>query len=107
MASRFGTNTGHGHVWTRPDGVKARCGGPGMCSVCSADKEHVEQANASQVPFDPKPIAGAQRMKEIRETLVSHDRKSAYEVDTQEYADDIALQNAALFDELMRLIDEA
>lgn len=23
-----GSNTGHGHVWERPDGVKMRCGGP-------------------------------------------------------------------------------
>lgn len=33
-----GTNTGHGHVWQRPDGVKARCGGPGLCITCSVDK---------------------------------------------------------------------
>lgn len=33
-----GTNTGHGHVWERPDGMKARCGGPGMCSECSRDQ---------------------------------------------------------------------
>ena len=31
------TNTGHGHVWERPDGVKMRCGGPGICAVCSQD----------------------------------------------------------------------
>lgn len=31
------TNTGHGHVWARPDGVKARCGGPGICKQCSLD----------------------------------------------------------------------
>lgn len=30
-------NQGHGHVFRRADGVKARCGGPGMCSECSAD----------------------------------------------------------------------
>lgn len=34
-------NTGHGHVRPRPDGMKARCGGPGICSECS-----VEQAQA-------------------------------------------------------------
>jgi hypothetical protein len=31
-------NTGHGHVWKRPDGARARCGGPGLCSQCSRDK---------------------------------------------------------------------
>lgn len=30
-------NTGHGHVRERPDGVKARCGGPRMCVVCARD----------------------------------------------------------------------
>ena len=32
-----GTNNGHGHVWNRPDGVKARCGGPGICLDCARD----------------------------------------------------------------------
>lgn len=31
------TNTGHGHVWTRPDGIVARCGGPAACAECLAD----------------------------------------------------------------------
>lgn len=30
-------NTGHGHVYVRPDGVKARCGGPAICSECALD----------------------------------------------------------------------
>ena len=30
-----GTNTGHGHVWPRPDGRKARCGGPRFCQECA------------------------------------------------------------------------
>jgi hypothetical protein len=32
-----GTNTGHGHVWKRPDGVKMRCGGQRWCNDCAAD----------------------------------------------------------------------
>jgi hypothetical protein len=32
-----GTNTGHGHVWARPDGLKARCGGPALCRECARD----------------------------------------------------------------------
>lgn len=27
----------HGHVTPRPDGIKARCGGPGVCDVCSRE----------------------------------------------------------------------
>lgn len=32
-----GSNTGHGHVWERPDGIKARCGGPRICKECARD----------------------------------------------------------------------
>lgn len=31
-------NTEHGHVRPRPDGVRARCGGPGLCSECSREQ---------------------------------------------------------------------
>lgn len=40
-------NHGHGHVFERPDGMRARCGGPGICSECAKDlarKVH-EEAN--------------------------------------------------------------
>lgn len=30
-------NHGHGHVFPRTDGVKARCGGPYLCSLCAQD----------------------------------------------------------------------
>lgn len=33
----WGTNSGHGHVWKRPDGSRARCGGPSICSQCALD----------------------------------------------------------------------
>lgn len=32
-----GTNTGHGHVWPRPDGTRMRCGGPTICRTCASD----------------------------------------------------------------------
>lgn len=35
-----GLNVGHGHVFPRPDGLKARCGGPGLCVECSHDLAH-------------------------------------------------------------------
>lgn len=31
-------NRGHGHVNPRPDGVRARCGGPGICAECSHEQ---------------------------------------------------------------------
>lgn len=37
MTEESNPNTGHGHVYPRPDGVRARCGGPALCSICGAD----------------------------------------------------------------------
>lgn len=34
---RYMTNQGHGHVWPRPDGSRARCGGARMCAKCAKD----------------------------------------------------------------------
>lgn len=36
------TDCGHGHVYPRSDGVRARCGGPGMCKRCSVDAQNLE-----------------------------------------------------------------
>ena len=43
---RIGANAGHGHVWERPDGMKARCGGRALCSECRADQALLD-SNAS------------------------------------------------------------
>ena len=43
-------NTGHGHVWKRPDGIRARCGGPGMCRQCSLDKVRYDAASSKGLP---------------------------------------------------------
>lgn len=42
-----GMNVGHGHVFKRPDGHKARCGGPGLCAVCSKDQARKGQLKAA------------------------------------------------------------
>lgn len=34
---RIGTNSGHGHVWNRPDRKRKMCGGPAMCNECAED----------------------------------------------------------------------
>ena len=41
---RYKTNDGHGPVWARPDGQRARCGGAGMCTQCSKDYSLLESA---------------------------------------------------------------
>lgn len=40
----------HGHVTARPDGAKARCGGPPMCRVCKAE---LDATNRQEKPNDP------------------------------------------------------
>ncbi|EOJ0063237.1 TPA: hypothetical protein ACXI7E_000464 [Pseudomonas aeruginosa] len=52
-----GTNVGHGHVFPRADGVKMRCGCPGLCSECTADASRARAALAqpSLMPPDRGP----------------------------------------------------
>lgn len=42
------TDSGDGHVWNRPDGNFARCGGPEFCKDCASDREWV----VSQLPSE-------------------------------------------------------
>ncbi|HEJ2268224.1 TPA: hypothetical protein SLW25_001549 [Pseudomonas aeruginosa] len=48
-----GANVGHGHVFPRADGVKMRCGGPGLCSECTADASRARAALAQPSPALP------------------------------------------------------
>lgn len=50
-----GTNVGHGHVFPRADGVKMRCGGPGLCSECAADAYRARAALAQPSPAQTQP----------------------------------------------------
>lgn len=45
-------NQGHGHVWERPDGMKALCGGPGICRECTADQVALREAVLFTDPID-------------------------------------------------------
>ena len=47
-AAQENSNTGHGHVIARPDGVKARCGGPGICHECSTEMAALKAAQRRQ-----------------------------------------------------------
>jgi hypothetical protein len=35
---------GHGHVRPNPNGILARCGGPGLCPVCATEELKVYEA---------------------------------------------------------------
>ena len=37
---------GHGHVTPRPDGARARCGGPGICAACAKEKSQLDASKA-------------------------------------------------------------
>ena len=52
------TDKGHGHVVPRKDGIKARCGGPALCSKCAMEQVRLD-ATAIPVHFVP-----------IRETIL-------------------------------------
>lgn len=39
-------NTGHGHVFPRPDGARSRCGGPKLCALCARDQARKDAAQS-------------------------------------------------------------
>lgn len=40
---QYGTNVGHGHVWSRPDREKEQCGGPELCLQCNKWAKRLER----------------------------------------------------------------
>jgi hypothetical protein len=45
-------STSHGHVTPRPDGVKARCGGPAWCTVCQREQAALTTGVSPSVPAE-------------------------------------------------------
>lgn len=72
---QVGTNVGHGHVFPRADGVKMRCGGPGLCSECAADASRARAALAQPSPtlppFAEKVLAKLRRFYDCAEDFES------------------------------------
>lgn len=78
---RVGTNTGHGHVWERPDGLKARCGGPGFCQVCSGDQaylKHLDETGGIVEPVSVSPRSLAEVRAEMARWLQDPDIRLGY-----------------------------
>lgn len=67
---RWGTNTGHGHVWERPDGLRYRCGGPSLCKECALDAASVDKMNKSAVALARNVLYMAEDGLDIPQTLV-------------------------------------
>lgn len=68
-----GTNTGHGHVWPRPDGMVARCGGPAMCQRCAIDAARTKQVKEPDMQTNQTPEALAEEIKALHvKDLRSH-----------------------------------
>lgn len=68
-----GTNTGHGHIWPRPDGVKARCGGPGLCRDCALDEmDRIAQRGA------PPWLQG--QIEKARKLVAEGDMRAAFKL---------------------------
>lgn len=63
MAGLFikNANFGHGHVYPRPDGMKARCGGPGICPECS--KEASYQFRKEKPTMNAAPVSIEERIE--------------------------------------------
>lgn len=55
MSTSYG-NQGHGHVHPRPDGVRARCGGPGLCAECAREKALDDAVASNPTPHRSMPL---------------------------------------------------
>jgi len=59
-------NTGHGWVNPRPDGMKARCGGPGMCRQCALERAQKQAGYQTDPTWADKIVADALRLDEVK-----------------------------------------
>jgi hypothetical protein len=57
------SDCGHGHVWPVAGGLKARCGGPAICSKCAID---AAAKAAGEVRYPPPAIGARLGIKVLR-----------------------------------------
>lgn len=66
VSAANGTNNeGHGHVYPRPDGVRARCGGPTICVECSGDYVRQNARERRTIPWDSTPSTNTHELLTI------------------------------------------
>lgn len=70
---QVGANVGHGHVFPRADGVKMRCGGPGLCSECAADAYRARATLAQPSPAQAEQAEGFTHFPELMESVQQMD----------------------------------
>jgi hypothetical protein len=59
-------NVGHGHVFPRADGNKARCGGPAMCSECARDLARKNAQSLDSMKLSGEPTFVKLRLFNVR-----------------------------------------
>ncbi len=67
-------NHGHGHVRPRPDGVKARCGGPALCSVCAAELAQMGFEHIPESSLPQKLVYATNQLADARQVLFEMDK---------------------------------
>jgi len=101
-------NTGHGHVRPRPDNVKARCGGPAVCSVCQREQAELTGSLKLREGDQPLPTPHGDAVTDIQ-TLVIADITARREVGISRYGTALQPHNGrdALRDAYEEAIDLA
>lgn len=89
------TNTGHGHVNLRPDGMRARCGGPGICKECALDFVRKNKTECDDQLLDKTP--------KQQEEEISANQSQSQKVLIR-FQDEIEKKNSWGKNELIRLI---
>lgn len=76
MMPLTGTNTGHGRIWPRPDGLFTRCGGqPELCTACAQDARLWYRTTGKlaiaqwQMSFDMYCLCGRRSAQHLRQRL--------------------------------------
>lgn len=79
--NKANTNTGHGHVWQRPDGIKHRCGGVAMCKECQKDAASIQMKTENELKACPITALSEgieQKMKDWRLSLTQDDSGNGF-----------------------------
>lgn len=80
---------GHGHVIPNPDGSLARCGGPGLCAECSAERCRQEAIIRFNDRVAPRPEMTA--INKENKMKAKNNNLTKLELSEKEYCDTLRL----------------